>query len=185
MAGRAEGSGTARHTCVLEAGSFAATAARCPPPPAAAHRRSLPPPRTNHPAARPALQGRYVTVVQHGGQLFCLDSICFHAGGPLGLGDLEELPGGQACLSCPWHYYLVSLDSGEKWYQGTVVGPDGRLLPGPWKSIGQRQRTHAVERRADGGIWVQLSTEGSLASDEYAHKQECGVRLQTGHLRLR
>ena len=76
MAGRAEGSGTARHTCVLEAGSFAATAARCPPPPAAAHRRSLPPPRTNHPAARPALQGRYVTVVQHGGQLFCLDSIC-------------------------------------------------------------------------------------------------------------
>lgn len=32
---------------------------------------------------------------------------------------------------------------------------------------------------------LQLNLEGSLASDEYAHKHECGLRIQTGHLRLR
>lgn len=108
-----------------------------------------------------------------------------------------------------------------------MAGPDGKLLPGPWKSVGQRQRTHRVEQRPD-GIYVQvhgkegrgwgaggpaaggrgcgrslrqqpglmaqpvlpyglsqLNLEGSLASDEYAHKHECGLRIQTGHLRLR
>jgi len=51
-------------------------------------------------------------------------------------------------------------------------------------SVGQRQRTHQVEQRA-GGIYVKLNLEGKLASDEYAHKHECGLRIQTGHLRLR
>jgi len=43
-----------------------------------------------------------VTVLKHDGQLYCLDSVCFHAGGPLALGDIEELPDGKACLKCPW-----------------------------------------------------------------------------------
>lgn len=129
------------------------------------------------------IEGRYVTVLQHEGKLHCLDSVCFHAGGPLALGDVEELPNGQSCLKCPWHYYYVGIESGEKWYQGTVQGEDGKLLPGPWKSVGQRQRTHRVEERED-GIWVQLNLQGQLASDEYAYKHECGLRIQTGHLRL-
>lgn len=79
------------------------------------------------------MQGRYVTVLKHEGKLHCLDSVCFHAGGPLALGDVEELPSGEPCLRCPWHYYYVALGSGEKFYQGTVQGPDGKLLPGPWK----------------------------------------------------
>ena len=32
---------------------------------------------------------------------------------------------------------------------------------------------------------LQLNLEGQLASDEYAYKPECGLRIQTGHLRLR
>ena len=84
-------------------------------------------------AAALALQGRYVTVLKHGGQLYCLDSICFHAGGPLALGDIEDIHG-QPCLRCPWHYYRVAIDTGEKFYHGTVAEADtGRLLPGPWK----------------------------------------------------
>lgn len=27
--------------------------------------------------------GRYISIIQHEGQLYCIDSICFHAGGPL------------------------------------------------------------------------------------------------------
>lgn len=29
------------------------------------------------------LQGRYVTVLRMDGMIYCIDSICFHAGGPL------------------------------------------------------------------------------------------------------
>ncbi|PRW58512.1 Rieske domain-containing -like [Chlorella sorokiniana] len=129
------------------------------------------------------LGGRYISVIRHEGSLFAIDSVCFHAGGPLGLGDIEDV-NGHTCVVCPWHYYVVALDNGEKWYQGTVQGPDGKLLPGAWKSVGQRQRTHHVQQREDGGIWVQLNLEGQLASDEYAYKPECGLRIQTGHLRL-
>lgn len=53
-------------------------------------------------------------------------------------------------------------------YQGTVVGPDGKLLPGPWKSVGQRQRTHKVERRPD-GIYVQVG-------DVEGEPRGCGSR---------
>jgi hypothetical protein len=30
------------------------------------------------------------------------------------------------------------------------MGGAGKLVAGDWKSVGQRQRTHAVEQRADG-----------------------------------
>lgn len=83
---------------------------RTGPPPALPARHHLPP-RLSFYSLKPhlyclvdlfLLQGRYVTVLQHDGKLYCLDSVCFHAGGPLGLGDIEELPGGHSCLKCPW-----------------------------------------------------------------------------------
>lgn len=37
------------------------------------------------------MEGRYVTVVEHAAQLYCIDSTCYHAGGPLGVGDIEEV----------------------------------------------------------------------------------------------
>jgi nitrite reductase/ring-hydroxylating ferredoxin subunit len=79
-------------------------------------------------------QGRYVTLLRLEGKVYCIDSVCFHAGGPLvgshipylgscsvlqsrvltctlqraaqGVGDIEEV-NGRACLVCPWHYYKV------------------------------------------------------------------------------
>lgn len=35
------------------------------------------------------------------------------AGGPLALGDIEDV-NGHTCLVCPWHYYVVALENGEK-----------------------------------------------------------------------
>ena len=47
--------------------------------------------------------GRTVTVLLHGGNIYALDSACFHMGGPVGeAGDIEELAG-SACIVCPWH----------------------------------------------------------------------------------
>ena len=132
------------------------------------------------------VQGRYVSVIRHQGQLHCLDSVCFHAGGPLALGEIEELggEGGAACLICPWHYYRVSLRDGEKWYQAADQGKDGKYHAGQWKSVGQRQRLHEVELRPDGGLWVRLNLAGEVASDEYACRAECGTRVKSGSLRL-
>jgi nitrite reductase/ring-hydroxylating ferredoxin subunit len=59
------------------------------------------------------LDGRYVTVLEHRGAIFALDSPCYHAAGPLGEGsvvDIEDIP----CIRCPWHQFLVALDTGEE-----------------------------------------------------------------------
>lgn len=35
-------------------------------------------------------KSRFVSVIRHGSELHCLDSTCYHAGGPLTAGDIEE-----------------------------------------------------------------------------------------------
>ena len=37
---------------------------------------------------------------------------------PLGVGDIEDV-GGNICISCPWHGYKITIDTGEKLYRGT------------------------------------------------------------------
>jgi len=107
--------------------------------------------------------------------LHCIDSICFHAGGPLALGDIEDVDG-NACLTCPWHFYKVSITDGNKYYQTLEKDETGKMVPGSWKTVGVRQRVHKVEERED-GAYVQLSTEGELASDHYAKNQDAGDRI--------
>ena len=41
-----------------------------------------------------------------GGQLFATDAHCFHMGGNLWEGDIEDV-GGHACVVCPLHRYKV------------------------------------------------------------------------------
>lgn len=40
-----------------------------------------------------------------------MDAICSHEGGPLELGDIEEIDG-ERCLVCPWHGYEFRLTDG-------------------------------------------------------------------------
>lgn len=47
------------------------------------------------------VEGRYVSIIRHGGGVYCLDSNCHHAGGPLALGEIEEVDS-HPCLVCPW-----------------------------------------------------------------------------------
>jgi nitrite reductase/ring-hydroxylating ferredoxin subunit len=42
------------------------------------------------------------------------------AGGPLTAGDIEEVDG-KACVSCPWHAYKVTIETGEKLYRATEL----------------------------------------------------------------
>ena len=119
------------------------------------------------------LGGRHVSLINHHGEVYCLDSLCYHAGGPLAVGDIEDV-GGKPCLSCPWHLYKVTLDTGEKLYGATRFDDDGTLVPDGVKSAGVRQRTHEVERRPD-GWYVRLRLDGEVESDKYARKDVPGI----------
>ena len=98
--------------------------------------------------------GRYVSVVRlNGGGLACVDSICYHAGGNLGLGDLED-----DVLICPQHRFRVCLRTGDATEGG---GAHARA----------RQRLHVAYER-EGSLRVRLGTNGDAASDRFASADE-------------
>lgn len=90
----------------------------------------------------------------------CMDSICYHAGGPLLQGEIRQVAG-RTCVSCPWHNYLVDVFSGEGLYMD---------LSRQYCSKGARQRVHQVDVRGDGHVFVKLMLHGGMASDDYAYK---------------
>ena len=120
------------------------------------------------------LGGRHITLLNHAGEVYCLDSLCYHAGGPLAIGDIEEVDG-RACLSCPWHLYKVTLDTGERLYGATRFDDRGALVPDGVATAGRRQRTHEVQRRPD-GWYVRLRLDGELESDKFATRDVPGIR---------
>ena len=97
-------------------------------------------------------------------QVLALDALCYHHGGPLEPGDVEELPGRGCILVCPWHRYRIDAGSGECLYTALIPGgPPGGIL----KSKGVKQRVHTAEVRGE-VVWVTESSEGSVESDVYA-----------------
>ena len=98
--------------------------------------------------------GRYVSVVRlNGGGLACVDSICYHAGGNLGLGDLED-----DVLICPQHRFRVCLRTGD-----ATEGGDAHARG--------RQRLH-VAYELEGSLRVRLGAGGDAASDRFASADE-------------
>lgn len=59
---------------------------------------------------RQEVHGRPVTVLKCNGVVYCVDSMCYHQGGPLGQGDIEEICG-IPTIRCPWHAHRVSFCS--------------------------------------------------------------------------
>ena len=97
---------------------------------------------------------------------------CYHHGGPLCDGDIEDLAlppalaaaAGRATAAvvlCPWHLYKIDVRSGHCYYTGSA---------GEVKSKGVRQRTHGVVIDAAGGVHVLEGGGGGgeLPSDAYA-----------------
>lgn len=88
------------------------------------------------------------------GSVSALDEYCYHHGGPLSDGDIEELPGGRCVVLCPWHQYKIDVKSGDCLY----VGIDPATGTTTWKSKGVKQRPHTVQVREDGTVWVRDSS---------------------------
>ncbi|KAG9487996.1 hypothetical protein GDO78_007675 [Eleutherodactylus coqui] len=117
---------------------------------------------------RTTVNDREVVIFHHLGKYHALDLRCYHAGGPLHLGEIEDI-NGQACIICPWHKYKIVLETGEGLYQG--VNPQDPRRTKTWFSKGKKQRTHKVTVK-DGSIYVTLSDVNvELDSDFFAKEK--------------
>lgn len=102
----------------------------------------------------PQVDGRFVSVLydprpQSGSKapiIYCLDSICYHMGGPLTTGDIEDVCSllgsclfafqidGIPSLSCPWHQYKINLRDGSRLSRPVTFDPKTRRpIPGKWE----------------------------------------------------
>ncbi|DAZ93128.1 TPA: hypothetical protein N0F65_009704 [Lagenidium giganteum] len=122
--------------------------------------------------------GRSLLIINLRGQIYCLDQTCYHHGGPLVNGDIEEM-GGKVTIKCPWHAYHIAIETGEGLYMGVdmAFGKSGKLEPSSprVKSKGVKQRTHFVEVRNGEDIFVADSSlipgANKITSDVYAFKK--------------
>eukprot|EP00486_Rosalina_sp_Unknown_P007373 CAMPEP_0201572042 /NCGR_PEP_ID=MMETSP0190_2-20130828/15099_1 /ASSEMBLY_ACC=CAM_ASM_000263 /TAXON_ID=37353 /ORGANISM="Rosalina sp." /LENGTH=154 /DNA_ID=CAMNT_0047997339 /DNA_START=18 /DNA_END=478 /DNA_ORIENTATION=- len=60
---------------------------------------------------------RPIILIKKLNTFYALDLRCYHAGGPLSMGDIEDVEG-NLCIKCPWHRYIIKLDTGEGFYYG-------------------------------------------------------------------
>ncbi|CAL8248555.1 unnamed protein product [Merluccius merluccius] len=108
---------------------------------------------------------RDILVLYHQGELHAMDLRCYHAGGPLLNGDIEEF-NGQSCIVCPWHKYKITLAEGEALYQA-VDNPTLTPLRTRWCSKGVKQRVHKVTV-VNGNVYVTLNDSSEvIESDAY------------------
>ena len=54
------------------------------------------------------LEGNNIVLAMVNGQVFAMDAICSHQGGPLEEGNLEGYN-----LTCPWHYAVFDVRNGK------------------------------------------------------------------------
>ena len=157
--------------------------------------------------AHVVIQQRRVTVVRHvdgeaganaAPRLYCIDSSCGHAAGPLGAGvvaDIEDIP----CIRCPWHNFLFALDTGERVHRDFAPPPEPTgnsfmatmramtypLQPVPDTVAGSCRRGGRVEQRV---FPVELTSEGVISIDVpevltgKASPYVCPVRAKRGEL---
>lgn len=90
-----------------------------------------------------------------GGFLRCIDAFCYHLGGPLEAGDIEDI-GGTACVRCPLHGKRFSLSTGLELNgrTGEPVCPD------------RQQRCHAASVDAEGVVWVEVDNAPSAVPSD-------------------
>lgn len=121
------------------------------------------------------IEGRFVTAFRSKGELSVIDSVCYHAAGPLTLGpvkDIEDLS--MTVVSCPWHNYMVSIKDGVRAYQG-VEFVNGKPVPTGWKRGKVVQRPHFIREDPLNGLQVALNvTHDACPSDDDACNPHCG-----------
>ncbi|XP_029019344.1 Rieske domain-containing protein [Betta splendens] len=119
---------------------------------------------------------RDVLVLYHQGKLHAMDMHCYHSGGALQHGDIEEF-NGRMCIVCPWHKYKITLAEGEGLYQA-VENPTAKPLRTHWRSKGVKQRIHEVTE-VNGDVYITLNNSSeTIESDVYQTERYRTVLLK-------
>ncbi|NND99359.1 MAG: Rieske (2Fe-2S) protein [Pirellulaceae bacterium] len=84
------------------------------------------------------VNGRILAIFRSGGELYALDGMCAHQGGPIASGTVEH-----GCVTCPWHGWQYELATGIQTINRQPL-----------------QETFAIRQR-DGRIEVQLGNDSS------------------------
>ena len=128
---------------------------------------------------------RSISVFRYKTILYAIDHHCYHMGGPLSNGDIEDIilpPSKQQknnkigenhpCVVCPWHHYNISLRTGESIYKHD--DPFDKTVKPCMKSRGKKQRTHIVhEDFTTGRVMIQLNISKNeiYESDRYSSEE--------------
>lgn len=54
-----------------------------------------------------------VALFRYKNRVYAVKDECPHAGGPLHLGEIEDLGEGLLCVRCPWHGWKIDLQTGK------------------------------------------------------------------------
>ncbi|KAK9970474.1 hypothetical protein ABG768_026418 [Culter alburnus] len=126
--------------------------------------------------------GRDVLVIYHQGDFYAIDARCYHSGGPLQEGDIEDFDG-RPCIVCPWHKYKITLAEGEGLYQ--AVDPSVKPLKPTWCSKGIKQRIHTVTE-SNGDMFLTLNdSPGTIDSDYYQTEKYRDTFLKEGQKKMK
>ncbi|CAH3120055.1 unnamed protein product [Porites lobata] len=114
------------------------------------------------------VNGRDIVIFYLNGNFHAMDQRCYHAGGPLEKGDIEDISG-RWCIICPYHKQKITLDTGE----GLHFSIDPKDLKKPPKlcSKGAVQRIHQVQVKEDKVFVTLSSTKQYIPSDFYYSKK--------------
>ncbi|XP_076857341.1 Rieske domain-containing protein [Brachyhypopomus gauderio] len=122
-----------------------------------------------------SVNGRDILVLYHQGAFYAMDVRCYHSGGPLQDGDIEEFDG-RLCIVCPWHKYKITLAEGEGIYQ--AVDPSVKPLRPVWCSKGLKQRLHRVTE-VHGDLFITLDDSPTpVESDRYQTEKYRATLIQ-------
>lgn len=67
------------------------------------------------------LNGKEIALFRYADRIYAVEEACPHMGGPLHLGDIEDIDG-QICVACPWHNWRFNLENGT-----SLVSPDHQM----------------------------------------------------------
>uniref|UniRef100_A0A3Q0R497 Rieske domain-containing protein n=1 Tax=Amphilophus citrinellus TaxID=61819 RepID=A0A3Q0R497_AMPCI len=109
------------------------------------------------------IEDRDILIIYYQGVFYAMDSYCYHAGGLLQDGDIEEI-NSKLCIICPKHKYKLTLAEGECLYRGT--NPREKPPVPRWYSKGVKQRTHTVTEN-NGEVYVKLSDRSDWIESDY------------------
>ena len=123
---------------------------------------------------------RSISVFRYKSILYAIDHHCYHMGGPLSNGDIEDITlpkkNGESthhpCVVCPWHHYNISLKTGESIYKHN--DPFNKNVKPCMKSRGKKQRTHEIYENVKSGrvmIKLNISKNEIYESDRYSEEE--------------